>query len=244
MPRHPVPAAPDHEVGPTSMNLFTPPTRPFPKKRAEAAVAYLRGADPRMDRLIDAVGPVTLRLENDAFDLLVRVIVSQQIAMKAARTMAGRIRAFMPDDGRFKPAAVAGLSVEDLRGCGLTNARSEYVLNAAAAARDSVILDNGHDPSDDAAFTKTLTTVRGIGPWTAQMLQIFAYGRPDVFPPGDLGVRRAIAEIYHDGEKLSPKESAAFARRWAPHRTVATWYLWRHADAADDVTEGLKHYPV
>ena len=83
----------------------------------------------------------------------------------------------------------------------------------------------------DQEVIKALTTLRGVGPWSAEMVLIFTLTRPDILPLGDIGVIRAVERLYHGGDKLSKSEVAVIAERWRPYRTVAVWYLWRTIDA-------------
>ena len=205
---------------------------------AATAVHALRDADPVLRTVIDRVGPFRLKPERDLFALLVRVVVSQQISMAAAKTVAGRLKAATPR-GRFTAKAINGMTVEEVRACGLSGVKAGYVKNLAAAARS---LRLGEFPSlTDEQVAARVTAVRGLGPWTANMVLMFGLGRPDVLPTGDLGIRNAARDLY--GFDGIPPLHAHAAGTWAPWRTVASWYLWRHADSAG-VTGGLHDYPV
>ena len=212
----------------------------FDAGTAADAVAALRAADPTLRAVIDRVGPLNLTPERDLFALLVRVVISQQISMAAAKTVAGRLRLLMPDQ-RFAPAPLHGMSLEEVRACGLSGVKAGYVKNVAAAVTFGSLDLDALPGLDDAEIVARVTAVKGLGVWSARMLLIFGLGRPDVFPTGDLGVRNAARSLYGLEDRAELDVHAA--AMWKPWRTVAAWYLWRHADTAG-VTAGLNAYPV
>ena len=212
----------------------------FDAAAAARAVAALRDADPVLREVIDRVGPFRLEPERDLFALLVRVVISQQISMAAARTVAGRLRGRMPR-GRFTATALHALPTEEVRACGLSGVKAGYLKNLAAAVKGRRLNLKGLPDLGDAEVTAAVTAIRGLGPWTAQMVLMFGLGRADVLPTGDLGVRNAARALY--GFEAVGELHDHGAGVWAPWRSVAAWYLWRHADAAD-VTRGLHDYPV
>ena len=220
-----------------------PPPRAWDEALVAEGAAQLAAVDPVMGRLIAAVGACTLRPEPDLFPLLVRVIITQQISMKAAKTVAERLRKSLPAR-RFTPGGLAKRSVEDIMAAGMTRARATYIKGVAEAVAGRKLLLNALPAMSDPEVYAALTALHGLGKWTAEMVLIFGLGRADVFPPGDLGVRNAIGELYHAGVAPGPNECLEFADRWRPYRTLATWYLWRHADAKAQFTEGLSGYPV
>ncbi|MDX1530902.1 MAG: DNA-3-methyladenine glycosylase [Rhodothermales bacterium] len=201
----------------------------------EAAEAHLAAADPAMERLIAHVGPCGLEVRPvaDPFEALLRSIVYQQLAGKAAATIYGRLRALFPAE-RPEPEALLTLPDDALRGAGLSR-------NKLAAAQDLArkSLDGTVPPLEvlralpDDEVVERLTAVRGVGPWTVQMLLIFGLGRPDVFPATDYGVRRGFARLHGLGEPPPPAELRQHAEPWRPFRSAAAWYLWRAADAAE-----------
>ena len=210
----------------------------FDTALAAEAVHALRGRDPVLAGVIDRVGPFRLKPEKDLFALLVRVVISQQISMAAAKTVAGRLKAAAPRN-RFTATALKAMPLEEVRACGLSGVKAGYLKNLAAAARSLKLKEFPTLP--DAEVVARVTAVKGLGPWTAQMVLMFGLGRPDVLPTGDLGVRNAARDLY--GFEAIPPLFDHAAERWAPWRTVAAWYLWRHADSTG-VTGGLHDYPV
>ena len=217
-----------------------PPPSLFDPDTAAEGVRVLRDADPVLRGVIDRVGPFRLKPERDLFALLVRVVISQQISMAAAKTVAARLKATMPA-GRFTATALHAMPIEEVRACGLSGVKAGYLKNLAAAVRSRALRPTEFPGMTDGEVAAAVTAVKGLGPWTAQMVLMFGLGRPDLLPTGDLGVRNAARALY--GFETVADLHAHGAARWAPWRTVAAWYLWRHVDTAG-VTAGLHDYPV
>jgi DNA-3-methyladenine glycosylase II len=161
----------------------------------QSARRHLRAADPVMRSIIDAVGPYTLRFEKDRFGLLVRSIVSQQISTIAARAIRKRLLELAGPDG-LTAGNLAQFTVEQLRSVGLSQQKASYVADLSCKVNDGTVDLRGIGRLSDERVVETLTQVKGIGRWTAQMFLIFSLGRPDVFPHDDLGVRTAIRDRY------------------------------------------------
>ncbi len=191
------------------------------------ATHSLSAADPVLGALIARYKGLTLASRGDAFQTLARSIVGQQISVKAAQSVWDR---FATEVGDMQPKRVLKLSVERLRGCGLSGQKVGYLLDLSARFAEGT-LDTGcwHDMEDEALI-EDLTQVKGIGRWTAEMFLIFYLTRPNVFPLGDLGVQRALSLHYNKGHPLSERRIAALSKLWSPWRSVATWYLWRSLD--------------
>ena len=167
---------------------------PFSKVNISAAVNHLQAADPVMRRLIDDVGPFTLRARPDRFAMLVR-IVSQQISTAAARTIRQRFEMLAAPEG-LTAAKLASLSVEQLRSVGASQQKAAYLLDLARHVNEGDLDLRRIGRLSDEQVIEQLTVVKGIGRWTAQMFLIFSLGRLDVFPHDDLGVRAAIRNRY------------------------------------------------
>lgn len=202
----------------------------------QVAVAHLRAADPVLARLIDAVGPFRMGLKRtpSLYAALAEAIVYQQLSGKAAATIYGRVCALFPraQDGP-SAAQIARVSDEKLRGAGLSRPKLLALRDLAARelAGEIPTLAAAH-AMDDAALIERLTTVRGVGRWTVEMLLMFRLGRPDVLPVDDYGIRKGFAAATRS--RALPDRTALERRgaRWAPYRTVASWYLWRAAERA------------
>jgi len=197
----------------------------------DVAVAHLRKVDPKLARIIDAVGTTPLELKKmpSLFGALAEAIVYQQLSGKAAATIYGRVCALFPRASQG-PTAEHIIRVADtaLRAAGLSNAKVLAVKDLARRAKANEIPTLAEARAmDDAAIVERLTTVRGIGRWTAEMLLIFRLGRPDVLPVDDYGVRKGYALAYKKRELPTPQVLAKHGERWRPYRTVASWYCWR-----------------
>jgi len=199
-----------------------------------AAVDHLRASDPVLARLIDAKGPLRLRLQktSSVFGALAEAIVYQQLTGKAAATIFARVCALFPRAGGGLVARrVLRASEEKLRGAGLSRSK---VLSLRDLARRA---EQGQIPTlpeaqamEDHEIVSRLMEVRGIGRWTAEMFLIFRMGRPDVLPVDDYGVRKGFALAFRKRELPTPEAIERRGRRWKPYRTVASWYLWRAAE--------------
>jgi DNA-3-methyladenine glycosylase II len=199
-----------------------------PKDPWTRAVEYLRKLDPRWSDLIDRVGPCILRPRPDRFGTLVRAIIGQQISSRAAASIDARLRALAGEP--HAPEPLLALGEEKLRTAGISGVKSRYILNLAeAVASGRVPVDEFHD-WDDEAIVASLTSIKGIGVWTAEMFLIFALNRPDVLPVGDLGVRVAIRDRHGLAELPKPQLCRELAEPWRPYRSIAIWYLWRGFD--------------
>ncbi len=190
------------------------------------AKAHIRAVDPILAAVIDAHEEPPLRSRGRAFETLIHAIVGQQISAAAAAAVWGRLVALLQ---AVTPAQISRQPVAALRGVGLSGRKVEYIHGLAENARWVQTIDWA--TLDDDAVRKKLMALRGVGPWTAEMVMIFTLLRPDVLPLGDIGVIRAVEQLYAGGSALSKAQVAEVAASWAPYRTVGVWYLWRHIDA-------------
>ncbi len=203
--------------------------------RWAAAVRHLRKADPHLRAIIDRIGPCRLEPRADRFGTLVNSIISQQISTKAAASIRQRLIAIGGEP--HHPQRLMALGESNLRSVGLSAAKARYVLNLAEAVHSSSVpLDAIDDSWEDARIIQTLTTIKGIGVWTAEMFLIFALNRPDVLPVGDMGVRVGIKRRHGLAEVPKPKDCFALAEHWRPWRSIASWYLWKGADTPETTT--------
>jgi DNA-3-methyladenine glycosylase II len=178
--------------------------------------------------LVQRVGPCRLdaRVAPDAFQALLRAIVAQQVSAKAARTVYARLCDLAP--GRTLTAeALLTNDPEVLRATGLGPAKTRYVRDLAERVADKRLDLTTLSAQDDCAVIAALTEVRGIGRWTAEVFLIFQLQRLDVFPAADLALLTAIQRVYDKRLRPTPAEGRAFAERWRPYRSIASWYLWR-----------------
>lgn len=159
------------------------------------------------------------------FEILVSSIIGQQLSVKAADTIEARLRQAVQD---ITPQGLVGQDLEVLRQQGLSYSKANYILGLAEAFGTGVIDPRALEAMDSAEVIATLTALKGIGPWTAEMFLIFGMGHPDIWSPGDLGLRKAVEA--HFGLEQSPSE---VAKRWAPYRSYAALYLWEYVDKGE-----------
>lgn len=201
----------------------------------EEAVARLCKADRVLARVIKKAGPFTHRPEKmqSPFQALLRAIVYQQLSGKAAATIFGRVEALAPGRGKITAEVILKLSETELRSAGLSRGKVLAVKDLAAKTLDGTVPTLARlKKMDDAEIVERLIAVRGIGPWSAEMLLIFRLGRPDVLPCSDFGVRKGFMVTYGTPEMPHPQHLLEHGERWRPFRSVASWYLWRAADLA------------
>ena len=229
-----------------------------PRYDSAAAIADLTAADPKLGRLIQRAGPFTLRVASaqSPFEALVESIVYQQLHGKAAATIHRRLlESFAPvptlevsgTGAHPTPQQILDCPNAQLRAAGLSANKALALRDLAAKTLDGTVptLARIRRMSDDA-IVDHLTQVRGIGRWTVEMLLIFRLGRPDVLPVSDYGVRKGFAltftglKPFADGKPAkvtpadlpTPADMERRAKKWAPWRSIASWYLWRACDLA------------
>ena len=190
------------------------------------ACAELCVKDPVLAKVIKKYPEPILTSKGDLFSTLIRSIVGQQISVLAADAIWGRFSALV---GESSPESILKQTPEMLKNCGLTSRKVEYIRGISETwTREYAGLD-WEILSDDEVKRK-LIALRGVGPWTAEMILMFSLLRPDIFPIDDIGAIRAIENIYNGGEVMTKDELLDQANNWAPWRTVATWFLWRTID--------------
>jgi 3-methyladenine DNA glycosylase/8-oxoguanine DNA glycosylase len=190
---------------------------------------WLVRVDPAMERIVKAAGPVALRPPAaDHFNALARSIVFQQLAGKAALAIHGRFAALFGGN----PTAEAVLQAEgaDLRGCGLSAAKTAALRDLALKTSDDTVRLERIEELADEEIISRLTTVRGIGRWTAEMFLIFQLRRPDVWPVDDFAVAKGYAIIHRLAEAPKPRELKQLGEIYRPVRSAAAWYCWRATD--------------
>lgn len=193
---------------------------------SEASRALAR-ADSVLADLTKRFAGTGLVSRGDPFLTLLRSIVGQQISVKAADSVWTRLVASLP---AISPADVLASDPVTLRACGLSVRKVEYVHHLAMCFTTGQIHVDLWSEMSDAEIIRELTEVRGIGVWTAEMVLIFNQLRPDVFPLDDIGLQKAVARHYHQGERPNRRQLMELGERWRPWRSVATWYLWRSLD--------------
>jgi DNA-3-methyladenine glycosylase II len=193
----------------------------------EKAKRVLSRRDARLRVVIRSYRGEALRLRGRGFQTLARAIVGQQISVKAADSIWGRLRKAVV---RVTPKRMAYAPYEELRACGLSNAKVLYMHSLANHFLENAAQIRRWPLMEDEAIIDELVTIKGIGRWTAEMFLIFGLGRPDVFPLDDLGLLKGIYRHYNDGERMAKDEVLAVGELWRPYRSVGTWYMWRVLD--------------
>jgi DNA-3-methyladenine glycosylase II len=189
------------------------------------AHASVAAADPALAAFIGRAGRYEPRPgQGDAFTSLARAIVFQQLAGRAAAAIYGRFETAV--GGRVTPAAILATSPETLRASGLSGNKTLSLIDLATKVQDGTVPLDGIERLDDDEIVARLTTVRGIGRWTAEMFLLFELQRPDVWPVDDLGVRHGWSLIHDLPEMIKPKALEAEGDRFRPHRSTVALYCW------------------
>ena len=211
---------------------------PHPPAAARAAIDRLAALDPDLGRIEAASGPLPWRRRPAGFPGLLQAIMGQQISNQAAAAIWSRLAAL---PGALEPAGLLALSDEDLRAAGLSRPKVAHARSLAAAFAAGVLERGALDAMDDEAAIAAICSVRGLGPWTAEVYLLFACERADVFPAGDLALQAAAADLKRLDARPTAIALRAMAEAWRPSRALAArllWHHWRHVTgrpAMDDV---------
>jgi len=203
------------------------------------AVRHL-SRDPAFKALIKRVGAPRLEVsKRSPYEALVRAISHQQVHGRAAEAILGRFVALyeapFPD-----PAAVLSTPEAALRGCGFSASKVAAILDICAKTQDGTVpTRRAANRMPDEELIARLVTIRGVGRWTVEMLLMFTLGRPDILPVDDFGVREGYRLLYRLDEQPKPKALAAIGEAWAPHRSIAAWYLWRASDEGKKIKQAV-----
>lgn len=193
------------------------------------ALTHLKTSDPILCSVISSVGRYSIEYRDPCFDTLVRSIIYQQVSGKAAATIYSRLAAAVDSTG-MTPLALLRLRAARLRSLGISRQKQAYLKALAQHAHTGKVDFSALAGMPDDEVIATLTSIKGIGVWTAQMFLMFALRRPDVMPTGDLGIRNAMHRCYALPEPPKATEMLALSEKWRPWRSVACWYLWRSLD--------------
>lgn len=189
------------------------------------AIQHLKMSDPVLAAIIDRVGPCRVAYTDPVFGSLVRSIVYQQLSGKAAGTIFRRLLEATGDP--VTPEAILRLSFDEMRAIGLSRQKASYISDLAEkTAAEEVIFAKFPRMTNDQIIER-LTSVKGIGVWTAQMFLMFSLRRPDVLPCGDLGIRNAVQKAYKLKGPATPAKIEEIGTPWRPYCSIASWYLWR-----------------
>jgi DNA-3-methyladenine glycosylase II len=200
---------------------------------SEVALKHLSSADKVLARLIKKIGPCAWKpnRRRSPYETLVKSVAYQQLNGTAAATIFGRVKALYPGSRFPAPEDLLATPEEKLRGAGLSRAKVAAIKDIAAKTLEGIVPDSrAIARMDNDAIITRLTTIRGVGPWTVEMLLIFKLGRTDVLPATDYGVRKGFAVTYKLKDLPSAAELLAHGEKWRPYRSFAAWYLWRALD--------------
>ncbi len=193
----------------------------------DRAKRALRRKDAVMSSIMQRHKGIYLVRRGEPFLTLARAIVGQQISVKAAQSVWDRVVACA---GAVTPEGILLKKPTELRACGLSDRKTEYIVDLARRFAEGLVHPYRWDEMSDEEVIADLVQVRGIGRWTAEMFLIFNLLRPDIFPLDDLGLQKGIRVCYFKGRKVSLARMRKLGESWRPWRSVATWYLWRSLD--------------
>ena len=194
---------------------------------------HLSGSHPRLAELIARSRRYEIKVlpSINPFDALAESIAYQQLSGKAAATIWSRVRALFPRRKHLDPKLVLATPDEKFRAAGLSHSKVMSLKDLAAKTIDGTVPSSrALAKMSDEEIIARLTTVRGIGRWTVEMLLLFDLGRPDVWPVADYGVRKGFAKTFARRKLPTPKQLMKFGNKWRPYRSVAAWYFWRALD--------------
>jgi DNA-3-methyladenine glycosylase II len=188
-------------------------------------VTYLKSIDPIMSNLIDQFGHVTLAKKGGDFSSLVEIIVSQQLSTKASKTIYNRwIELFRSKE--ITAMNALAIPVMEVQSIGLSAAKTSYIAQLAELLVNNPDFLTDLNNFDDMVIFKSLTNIKGVGPWTAYIFMMFNLGKENIFPEGDVSLQKAIRELY----QLNPDEYGDLIKTWTPYCSTACLYLWRWVD--------------
>lgn len=185
-------------------------------------IDYLSKKDKRLGAAIDRIGMIEREITPDPFEALVSSIVGQQISSKAADTVWRRLCNLL---GSIVPESIAKADIHEIKGCGMSLKKAGYIKNIAEASISGEVDFNILSTLSDEEIIKKLSSLHGVGIWTAEMLLIFSLCRPDVVSYKDLAIRRGIMNLY-DLKELKKADFEAYRKRYSPYGSVASLYLW------------------
>ena len=199
------------------------------ENRMKKIVQDLSARDRQIARVIDLHPLCTIgRNPNPVthFESLIESVISQQLAVKAADTIYGRVKDLV--NGKVVPKRINQLTESDMRAAGISGAKFRTIQGIANAdITKEIDINKLHEIEDDQLIFKKLTSLWGVGPWTVDMFMMHQLGRLDIWPTGDLGVRRGWERIYKLKEEIKPTELDKKGDKFRPYRSVVAWYCWR-----------------
>ncbi len=192
-------------------------------------LSHFETADQVLFKIIPEIEPFIIEKSDEIFFSLVESIISQQLSIKASDTIVKRFVALFPE-GEITPEHVLAVPREKFREVGMSWNKADYVHNIARAILEKQLHIDSFDTMTDDEVVAELTTIKGIGQWTAEMFLMFTLAREDVFSYGDVGLQNAIQRLYNLKKKPTKKQMEKISKKWKPYRTYAARILWRSLD--------------
>jgi DNA-3-methyladenine glycosylase II len=210
--------------------VAVPPIRMRPADYERARLALMT-QDPRIGALIEQVGAcrIPFRKDGNLFSALCETITSQQLSTRVADVIYGRLCAACAPEPHPTPARILALDTAALRAAGLSGPKAAYVHALADRIGHGDLSLDALDTLPDDEVIAVLSSIKGIGRWSAQMILLFRLHRPDVWPIGDLGIVRGVERLHNLRKTPTPKRMEQLGEKWRPYRSVAAWYLWAGA---------------
>lgn len=197
-------------------------------KYGEKEISYLKNKDKKLAEVIEKVGLIERETDPELFSALVHHIVGQQISTKAQATIWERIKNSF---GSVTPERVLNASVDEIRSFGISLRKVEYIKDFAEKVHTGEFGIEAAEKMEDDELIKYLTTLKGVGVWTAEMILLFCLQRPNVFSFDDLAIQRGLRMVYHH-RKIDRKLFEKYRRRFTPYCSIASLYLWAVSNGA------------
>lgn len=197
-------------------------------KYGEKEISYLKNKDKKLAEVIEKVGLIERKTDPELFSALVHHIVGQQISTKAQATIWERINNFL---GAVTPETILNASIEEIRSFGISLRKVEYIKDFAEKVHTGEFDIEAAEKMEDDDLIKYLTTLKGVGVWTAEMILLFCLQRPNVFSFDDLAIQRGLRMVYHH-RKIDRKLFEKYRRRFTPYCSIASLYLWAVSNGA------------
>ena len=194
-----------------------------------AAVTHLRINDEKLRTIIELVGPCRLAENRDGFSHLCRAIIHQQLSKAAADSILRKFSTLF-GDAPATPTGLLRLEDKQFQNASISSRKTAFLRDLAENIKSRRVVLSSLPHLKDKDVIDTLMTIKGVGPWTAQMYLIFVLKRLDILPLGDAGLRRAFRQVYGLKDETTERRVHSITRKWTPYRSVGSWYLWAFLD--------------
>lgn len=194
-------------------------------QRIRHGLDSLASTDARVAQQLERVGYPEARIRDRGYKTLLRTIVGQQVSVAAAASMWGKLEGELGED--FTPACLLARNFDTLRACGLSRQKQGYARSLCELV-EAGALDFDAIPADDEDAIELLTQIKGIGRWSAEIYLLFAEGRADIWPAGDLAVQEGVKRLLELDERPKEKETRALGEQWSPHRGPMAIFTWHY----------------